>query len=60
VTDGATNQTLLYYDSLGRKTYMTDPDMGSWSYACDNAGRMTQQVDARTNRLNYRSCDRRE
>ena len=42
---GAT--TWLYYDDAGRKTSMTDPDMGSWSYAYDALGSLTSQTDAR-------------
>jgi YD repeat-containing protein len=30
VTDAAGNVTTIGYDSLGRKTSMTDPDMGGW------------------------------
>ena len=47
VTDAAGNQTAIAYDALGRKTGMTDPDMGTWSYAYDNAGNLLRQTDAR-------------
>ncbi|NJM07533.1 hypothetical protein HC891_17125 [Candidatus Gracilibacteria bacterium] len=32
VIDAANNQITISYDSLGRKTAMSDPDMGNWSY----------------------------
>ncbi len=39
--------TNLYYDFGGRKTSMSDPDMGSWSYAYNAVGGLTKQTDAR-------------
>ncbi|MCB9140145.1 MAG: hypothetical protein H6642_17535 [Caldilineaceae bacterium] len=33
----------------GRKTAMTDPDMGSWSYAYNNVGSLTRQQDGNGN-----------
>jgi len=47
VTDNAGNNTDITYDSLNRKTAMSDPDMGSWTYAYDDAGRMTDECDAK-------------
>ena len=51
---------------FGRKTEMTDPDMGSWTYAYNPSGGLTSQTDARgcvatldydeLNRLETRSC----
>jgi len=41
------NLTTMTYDWLGRKTAMSDPDMGAWSYAYDNAGNLTRQTDAK-------------
>lgn len=32
VTDANQKETTIVYDSLGRKTYMIDPDMGRWDY----------------------------
>jgi len=49
VTDAASNNTYVYYDALGRKTQMTDPDMGTWYYKYDNASNLLTQVDARAN-----------
>ncbi len=39
--------TTLYYDKAGRKSSMSDPDMGSWSYVYDALGNLTSQTDAR-------------
>jgi RHS repeat-associated protein len=46
VTDNASNVNTITYDSLSRKTGMTDPDMGSWSYGYDAVGNLVQQTDA--------------
>jgi YD repeat-containing protein len=42
--DGAT--TSLTYDLTGRKTQMTDPDMGTWYYGYDDLGNLKHQIDA--------------
>ena len=47
VTDAAGNITTISYDELGRKTSMTDPDMGSWSYSYDAVGNLIEQTDAK-------------
>jgi RHS repeat-associated protein len=47
VTDAAGNQTSITYDDLGRKTRISDPDMGTWSYGYDANGNLTTQIDAR-------------
>ena len=41
------NVTTMSYDSLGRKTSMTDPDMGTWTYAVNDAGETIRQVSPR-------------
>jgi RHS repeat-associated protein/uncharacterized repeat protein (TIGR01451 family) len=51
VQDHAGNQTTLTYDLLGRKTALSDPDMGVWSYAYDAAGNLVRQTDARNQRI---------
>jgi len=38
----------LGYDRAGRKTSMSDPDMGSWTYTYDALGNLKTQTDART------------
>ncbi|TVZ40630.1 RHS repeat-associated protein [Alteromonadaceae bacterium 2753L.S.0a.02] len=39
-------QTVLCYDSLGRKTAMWDPDKGYWSYEYNAFGELIRQTDA--------------
>ncbi len=47
--DGSTTfaTTTLNYDRAGRKTSMSDPDMGAWSYSYNALGSLTGQADAR-------------
>ncbi len=47
VTDAASNQTSMTYDAVGRKTAMTDPDMGTWYYGYDPQGKLLQQSGAK-------------
>ena len=47
VTDAKGNQTEMHYDSLGRKDYMVDPDLGRWVYTYDANGNLRSQVDAK-------------
>lgn len=39
--------TTMSYDAFGRKTGMTDPDMGTWAYSYDAASNLTRQQDAK-------------
>ncbi len=50
----------ISYDFLGRKTGMSDADLGSWSYAYNTLGQLTRQTDARakTSCLYYDSLGR--
>jgi len=41
---GAT--TTITYDLAGRKTAMSDPDMGPWYYGYDDLGHLKHQIDA--------------
>jgi RHS repeat-associated protein/uncharacterized repeat protein (TIGR01451 family) len=41
-----TIDTWMTYDHLGRKTAMTDPDMGTWWYGYEAAGNLISQTDA--------------
>ena len=41
------SNTDITYDVGGRKTSMSDPDLGGWSYAYDRQGKLTRQTDAR-------------
>jgi RHS repeat-associated protein len=47
IVDAEGNTTTLSFDSMGRKTRMTDPDMGTLSYVSDGAGRLLSQTDAK-------------
>ena len=48
VTDSLNNTSTMNYDWLSRKTGMTDPDMGTWSYKYDANGNLTSQTDNKT------------
>jgi RHS repeat-associated protein len=60
VTDTKGNQTEMCYDTLGRKTFMRDPDMGDWYYTYDANGNLATQTDAKlqTIRFSYDSLNR--
>jgi YD repeat-containing protein len=47
VTDAKSNVTEMRYDTLSRKVYMHDPDMGTWTYEYDANGNLTKQTDAK-------------
>jgi YD repeat-containing protein len=52
--------TAMQYDLGGRKTSMSDSDMGNWSYQYDALGNLKVQTDARacTTNLNYDNLNR--
>ncbi|MDH4098986.1 MAG: FG-GAP-like repeat-containing protein [Nitrospirota bacterium] len=52
-TDAKGNQSVINYDTLGRKTSMNDPDMGSWTYAYDANGNLTTQTDAKGQTITF-------
>lgn len=54
VTDARSNQTEMRYDSLSRKTFMHDPDMGNWTYTYDVGGNLTRQTDAKGQDIFFR------
>ena len=56
------NSTSIVYDSLSRKTQMTDPAMGTWHYYYDNGGNLVQQTDAKgqTTKFHYDALNRLE
>ena len=58
--DPVDNHTDIEYDLAGRKTRMTDPDMGEWQYRWDAAGNLRKQLDARNmlTCFNYDSLNR--
>jgi RHS repeat-associated protein len=47
-TTAAGAVTSFNYDLRGRKTSMTDPDMGTWSYLYNAFGELRSQTDAKT------------
>lgn len=47
ITDHENNDITFIYDALGRKTSMTDPDMGTWDYEYDAIGNLIKQTDNR-------------
>jgi len=54
VTDTKGNQTEMRYDTLGRKRYMRDPDMGEWSYTYDDNGNLESQTDALSQTIRFK------
>ena len=44
--DGAAIITRIDYDTMSRKTWIDDPDMGRWEYRYDNSGNLKSQTDA--------------
>ncbi|MBI4549941.1 MAG: VCBS repeat-containing protein, partial [Candidatus Omnitrophica bacterium] len=52
-TDNAGNVTVITYDSLSRKTGMTDPDMGAWAYSYDANDNLVSQTDAKGKTLRF-------
>ena len=40
-------ESYAYVDLLGRKTAMTDPDMGAWSYEYNAFGELIRQTNAK-------------
>lgn len=51
IQDNQGNIITYTYDTLGRKTRLIDPDLGSWSYKYDNAGNLIEQIDAKDNKI---------
>ena len=51
VTDAQNHVTEIRYDSLSRKTWMKDPDMGVWQYFYDANGNLERQIDAETQEI---------
>jgi YD repeat-containing protein len=48
ILDAAGNKLVAYYDDVGRKTQVDDPDRGTWTYTWDGIGRLESQTDARS------------
>ncbi len=60
ITNSLGQVTSLVYDTLGRKTGISDPQMGAWAYQYDANGRLIAQTDARnqTIRMAYDTLGR--
>jgi RHS repeat-associated protein len=54
-TDPAGNHFQVGYDTRGRRTSSSDPDMGGWSYTEDGFGDLVQQIDPNALALNNTS-----
>ncbi|HAJ57219.1 MAG TPA: hypothetical protein DCL35_05560 [Candidatus Omnitrophica bacterium] len=52
-TDSKDNVTQIWYDSIGRKLKMDDPDMGVWTYEYDLLGNLVKQADAKNQVLEF-------
>src|SRR5207247_3701844 len=57
LTDSASNQFSSFFNDLGQKVAMADPDMGFWQYGLDVAGRLKVQTDAKTNVIRFDYTD---
>jgi RHS repeat-associated protein len=53
LTDDKDNVTQVWYDSLGRKLKMDDPDMGVWNYEYDKVGNLLKQTDAKSQAIEF-------
>jgi len=53
LTDNRGNITQIFYDSIGRKLKMIDPDMGTWFYEYDILGNLTKQTDAKNQIITF-------
>ncbi len=51
--DAKNNTTTITYDTLGRKTQMVDPDMGTWVYTYDASGNLATQKDAKLKTITF-------
>ena len=50
---GSSDDIVINYDLLGRKTSMTDPDIGVWAYTYDANGNLETQTDARDQVIHF-------
>ncbi len=53
IIDAQGNQTIMEYDSLGRRIILNDPDMGIWHYTYDKANNLISKTDALGRAISY-------
>ncbi|GEM_PF-1290828 len=53
ITDAQSHETIMQYDSLGRKVGWQDPNMGSWRLTYDQVGNILSLTDAKTNTITF-------
>lgn len=53
VWDAVGHHIQVWYNPLGRKTMMDDPDMGVWEYGYDALGNLAWQTDAKGQTLEF-------
>jgi len=53
VTDHYGHQTLMDYDTLGRKIEMDDPNMGIWTYTYDANGNLKTRTDYKSQIITF-------
>src|SRR5205814_1753924 len=53
LTDSANNQISCFYNDLGQRVAMADPDMGFWQYGLDVAGRIKVQTDPKNQQIKF-------
>ena len=41
----------MMYDRRGRKSSLTDPDLGTWSYGYNSFGELATQLDAKNQQI---------
>jgi YD repeat-containing protein len=60
ITDNEGHIFQFFYDSLGRKIGMIDPDMGNWTYKYDMNNNLVKQIDSKGQNiiLNYDALNR--
>lgn len=53
IADSAGNQTSFFYDDMGNRVAMTEPDMGFWQWTYDLDSRLVVQTDAKSQKIEY-------